>query len=124
MRFPPIKAGRCLLWITLHADDTTVARYAALRAVLKQCHLHPVDTTSAAEIVIVDEVAFRAFQDEVQAALGSGDMLHLVTTTGARLVVEVIGAPDVLADSPVNRPPGRRPVWLRNMHDQQETHDQ
>jgi hypothetical protein len=114
MRFPPIKPGRGLLWITLRSDETVTRRYAALRAVLRPCRLHPVDTTSAAEIVIVEEAAFRVRLDDVRAALGEGDMLHLITTAGERLMVEVIAAPDVLADSPLNRPAERRPAWLRD----------
>jgi hypothetical protein len=122
MRFPPIKPGRGLLWITLRPDETVAKRYTALRAVLKQCRLHPVDTTSAAEIVIVEEVAFRARLDEVLAALGEGDILHLVTTAGERLVVEVIAAPDVLAASPLSRPAGHRPVWLRGAASEDGNH--
>jgi hypothetical protein len=115
MRFPPMKADRGLLWITLHPDETVAARYAALRAVLKECRLHPVDMTAAAEIVIVEEAAFRAHLDAVRAALGADDMLHLVTTAaGERLVVEVIGGAEVTADTPLNRPTARRPVWLRD----------
>jgi hypothetical protein len=115
MRFPPMKTGRSLLWITLRPDEAVTTRYAALRVVLKECRLHPVDTTAAAEIVIVEEAAFRAHLDAVRAALGAGDMLHLVTTTaGERLVVEVIGGAEVTADTPLNRPAARRPVWLRD----------
>lgn len=114
MRFPPIKAGRCLLWVTLQPDKTVMARYAALHAVLKQCHLHPVDTTPAAEIVIVEEAALRAHLEEVQAALGEGDTLHLVTASGERLVIEVIAAPGGLADSPPKPSSERRPIWLKN----------
>jgi hypothetical protein len=115
MRFPPMKSDRGLLLITLQPDDTVAARYAALRAVLKECRLHPVDTTGAAEIVIVEEAALRERLDAVRAALGPGDMLHLVTaTSGERLVVEVIGGVDVAADTLLNRPTVRRPIWLRN----------
>ncbi len=115
MRFPPMKADRGLLWIALHPDETVAARYAALRAVLKECRLHPVDTTAAAEIVIVEEAALRERLEAVRAALGVGDILHLVTTApGERLVVEVIGGADVTADSPLRRPAVRRPVWLRD----------
>jgi hypothetical protein len=114
MRFPPIKPDRCLLWITLRSDETVTSRYAALRTVLKLCRLHPVDTTPTAEIVIVEEAAFRARLDHVRAVLGAGDMLHLVTTAGERLVVEVIEPPDVLDDAPWSRPPEKRPVWLRD----------
>ncbi len=103
MRFPPIKAGRALLWITLYPDETVSTRYAALRAVLKLCRLHPVDTTPTAEIVIVEEEAFRAHLDDVRAALGPEDRLHLVSTAGGRLVVDVIALADLV----------RRPVWLR-----------
>lgn len=115
MRFPPMKSDRGLLWITLYPDETVAARYAALRAVLKECHLHPVDTTAAAEIVIVEEAAFQERLDAVRAALGPGDVLHLVTAvTGERLVVEVIGGADVTADALLNRPAVRRPIWLRD----------
>jgi hypothetical protein len=114
MRFPPIKPGRGVLWITLRPDEAVTRRYTALRAVLKSCRLHPVDTTSAAEIVIVEEVAFRSRLGDVLAVLGEGDMLHLVTTAGERLVVDVIAAPDVAADAPLSRPAERRPVWLRD----------
>ncbi len=114
MQFPPMKADRCLLWITLHPDERVAARYAALRAVLKECRLHPVDTTAAAEIVIVEEAALRERLDAVRSALGAEDVLHLVTTlSGGRLVVEVIGGADVVDDSPLSRPAVRRPVWLR-----------
>jgi hypothetical protein len=114
VRFPPMKSDRGLLWITLHPDETVAARYAALRAVLKECRLHPVDTTAAAEIVIVEEAALRERLDAVRATLGSGDVLHLVTSApGERLVVEVIGGADVTADAPLSRPAVRRPIWLR-----------
>jgi hypothetical protein len=90
------------------------SRYAALHAVLKQCRLHPVDTTPAAEIVIVEETALRAHLEDVQATIGAGDTLHLVTASGERLVIEVIAAPGGLADSPPELVSWRRPVWLKN----------
>lgn len=113
MTFAPIKADRCLLWISLRPDETVHARYTALRAVLKQCRLHPLDTTADAELVIVEEAALREHLAEVQAALGEGDMLHKITKAGERLYVNVIAAPGVMADNLSNRPPGRKPVWLR-----------
>lgn len=113
LTFPPIKADRCLLWITLVPDETARERYAALRAVLKMCRLHPLDTTAASEIVIVEAAAFNARADEVRAALGPGDMLHQVTKVGDRLYVQVIAPADVMADPIPNRPPARRPPWLR-----------
>ncbi len=115
MSFPPIKPDRCLLWITLHVDDTVHDRYAALCAVLKGCRLHPLDTTGASELVIVAEAAFRAHIGEVRATLGAGDMLHLVAQVKGRLQVQVIAPPDVTADALPQRPPTRRPPWLREL---------
>jgi hypothetical protein len=113
MRFPPIKPGRCVLWMALRADETVQARYEALRAVLKQCHLHPLDSTPAAEAVIVEEAAFRAHLDEARAALGAGDLLHLISAAGDRLSVEVIGGADAASETPTQRAPERRPPWQR-----------
>ncbi len=113
MRFPPIKSDRALLWITLHADATVAERYTALHGVLKTCRLHPLDTTAASELVIVDEAAFREQLAAVRAALGEGDMLHLIARVGERLQVEVIAPPDVDADALPQRPDERRPPWLR-----------
>ena len=112
MTFPPIKADRCLLWITLRSDDTAAARYTALRAVLKSCRLHPLDTTASAELVIVEEAAFEANRAAVVAALGEGDMIHKITKTGDRLYVNVVAPPGVMADPIPNRPADRRPPWL------------
>lgn len=112
MRLPPIKPDRCLLWITLRADGTVQARYAALRAVLKTCRLHPLDTTAAAELVIVEEAALRVRLAEVRATLAEGDTLHLITHSGGRLVVEVIEPPDAGADRLVLRPADQIPPWL------------
>jgi hypothetical protein len=114
MTFPPIKADRCLLWISLRPDETVRKRYAALRAVLKACRLHPLDTTASAELVIVEEAAFDARRAEVLAALGEGDQLHKIGKADDRLVVHVIAPPDVLADDLPNRPPSRRPPWLQD----------
>lgn len=100
------------MWITLHPDDAARERYAALRAVLKNCRLHPVDTTGSSELVIVEEAALREHLGALRAALGAGDMLHLIACGGARLSVEVIAPPDVDADSLPERPPERRPPWL------------
>ena len=88
MRYPPIKPGRCLLWIALAPDSGATTRYATLRAVLKTCRLHPLDATAWAEVVIVEEEALRARLDDVRALLGAGDVLHLVTAVGERLSVE------------------------------------
>lgn len=104
MRFPPLKADRCLLWITLAPDDSAPARYAALRAVLKACRLHPLDVTPCAALVIVEEEALRAHLDEVRAVLGAGDALHLITVAGDRLSVEALRGADA---EPLPRPP-----WL------------
>ncbi len=112
MRYPPIKADRALLWLTLHPDEHVQERYAALRAVLKKCRLHPLDTTASAELVIVEEAAFRAHQEEARRALGAHDVLHLVTKQGERLVVETLEATDRPAPLP-QRPPAQRPPWLR-----------
>lgn len=112
VRFPPIKSGRALLWITLRADDQAAERYTALRAVLKSCRLHPLDTTGASELVIVEEAALRAQLGTVRAALGAGDMLHLIARHGERLAVEVIAPPDVDADNLPDRPSERRPPWF------------
>jgi hypothetical protein len=113
MTFAPLKADRCLLWISLREDTTVSERYAALRAALKPCRLHPLDTTAGAELVIVEEAAFDAQADAIRAALGPGDMLHKIAGAGGRLVVTVIALPDVLADRLPTRPPERRPAWLR-----------
>lgn len=113
MRFPPIKNDRALLWITLVADDTAAERATALRAVLKQCRLHPLDTTGSAELVIVDPALVREQIAAVCAALGDGDMLHLITRMGDRLSVEVIARPAVDEDELPARPAPRRPPWLR-----------
>ncbi len=102
MRFPPIKPGRCLLWIALTPDAGAGARYAALRAVLKTCRLHPLDATACAEVVIVEEASLRARLGDVQALLGAGDTLHLVTVSGERLSVEALHGPG--RDMPA-RPP-------------------
>lgn len=101
MRFPSIKPGRCLLWITLAPDPNTAARYTALRTVLKTCRLHPLDATAWAEVVIVEEEALRARLDDVRALLGTGDVLHLVTASGNRLSVESLRG----GDEPPARPP-------------------
>lgn len=105
MRFPPLKTGRCLLWITLAPDDDAPARYAALRAVLKACRLHPLDVTPWAALVIVEEAALRARLDDVCAALGANDSLHLITVTGERLNVETVR-------SPAAQHALARPFWL------------
>ena len=115
MTFPPIKADRCLLWISLRPDETVRERYTALRAVLKDCRLHPLDTTASAELVIVEEAAFDAHRAEVLTALGAGDVLHKISTVGDRLVVNVVAPPDVMADPLPNRPSSRRPPWLARL---------
>jgi hypothetical protein len=112
VRFPPIKSGRALVWITLHPDAGVSERYAALHGVLKSCHLHPLDTTGASELVIVEEAALREQLGAVRAVLGAGDMLHLIARQGERLSVEVIAPLDVEADSMPDRPAERRPPWL------------
>lgn len=112
MRFPPIKSGRALLWITLHPDEAASERYTALRAVLKNCRIHPLDTTGTSEVVIVEEEALREQVSAVRATLGAGDMLHLIARQGERLSVEVIAPPDVEADSVPDRPAERRPPWF------------
>lgn len=112
VRFPPIKADRALMWITLRADDSVSERYAALRGVLKACRLHPLDTTSASELVIVDPQAVREHSAALRDTLGAGDMLHLLARQGERWQVEVIAPPDVDADVLPNRPAERRPPWL------------
>lgn len=112
MTFPPLKPDRALLWITLVPDDSVRARYEALRAILKQCRLHVQDTTASAQLVIVEEAALRAHEDAIRAALGPGDMLHLITASGDRLRVSVIAPPGVMADRQPRRPPERRPPWL------------
>ena len=107
MRFPPIKADRALLWITLHADGAAADRYRALHEVLRACRLHPLDTTAASALVIVEEAAFRAHLDEVRAVLGSEDALHLIAAEGARLSVEAI-----THDDTDDQPASQRPPWL------------
>ncbi len=103
MTYPPIRPDRCLLWITLRPDATAKARYQALQAVLKQCRLHPMDTTACSQVVVVEEAALQAHLDAARATLGEGDMLHRVR----------IAPPEVMADSLVRRPPERLPPWLR-----------
>jgi hypothetical protein len=105
MSFPPIKPDRCLVWISLRADATVEARHAALRAVLKACRLHPLDTTASAELVIVEEAAFETRRADVLAALGAGDVLHKIGTAGGRLIVDVL--------APAGDSAARRPPWLR-----------
>ena len=114
MTFPPIKADRCLLWISLRPDETVQERYATLRAVLKNCRLHPMDTTASAELVIVEEAAFDAHRAEVLAALGENDVLHKIGKRGDRLVVDVIAPPEIMADDLARRPPSRRPPWRQD----------
>lgn len=109
--FPPIKADRCLLWITLQADDGATERFAALEAVLKSCRLHPLDMTACAELVIADEAAVRAQLYALRSALGPGDRLHLVSAQGDRLSVEVIAAPDAPLSTDWPRRDGPRPPW-------------
>ena len=111
MRYPPIKADRALLWITLHPDKGVGERYAALRALLKTCRLHPLDTTASAELVIVEEAAFRAQVEEIRRTLGEQDVLHLVTQRGGRLEVETIEATNHPTPVP-QRPRSQRPPWL------------
>jgi hypothetical protein len=113
MTFPPIRPNRCLLWITLHPDETVRARYEALRAVLNACRLHPLDTTPVSQVVIVEEAAIRPRMEDIRALLGPNDMLHMVTTVGERLRVTVIAPPGVMADDLARRPAERRPTWLR-----------
>ncbi|MBN1967569.1 MAG: hypothetical protein JW910_23135 [Anaerolineae bacterium] len=114
MSFPPLKPGRALLWITLAPDATVRDRYLALRAVLKQCRLHPQDTTASAQLVIVEEAAFREQQAAAQAALGPADRLHLVTAAGERLRVTVIAPPGAPSDPTARRPAAHRPPWLED----------
>lgn len=111
LTFPPIKADRCVLWITLHADEDARERFAALEAVLKTCRLHPLDMTASAELVIVDAAALRAQLDAVRAALGPGDRLHLISAQGDRLNVEVIAAPDEPLSPDFPAHDGPRPPW-------------
>lgn len=112
MTFAPIRSDRCLLWITLYPDETVKMRYEALRAELKKCRLHPLDTTPVSEIVIVEEAAFRVRLNNVRATLGPNDMLHMVIKTKDRLRVVVIASPEIMADDLARRPAERRPVWL------------
>ncbi len=111
MRYPPIKTDRALLWVMLHPDERAGERYAALHAVLKACRLHPLDTTASAELVIVEEVAFRAHIEKVRLVLGEQDVLHLVTLQGGRLTVETIEATGTLSAAS-QRPSAQRPPWL------------
>jgi hypothetical protein len=111
MTFPPIKPDRCLLWITLHPDDTARTRYAALLDALRPCRLHPLDTTASAELVIVEESALKEHLDTVRAALGENDMIHRISKTGDRLYVNVIARGVIMADSLSGRPAERRPPW-------------
>jgi hypothetical protein len=114
MHFPPIKPDRALLTITLRPDAAVQTRYEALRTLLKQCRLHPFDTTPVSEIVIVETAAFEARVADIQAALGEGDMLHLVAAgPGGRLRLSVLAGPDGTGDPLAHRPPPRQPPWLR-----------
>ncbi len=110
MLFPPLKADRALLWITLQSDAGAPERYAALRAILKACRLHPLDSTPTAALVIVDEAAFRQRLDAARAVLGPYDALHLVTQAGGRLSVLAIGA--VTASGSALQESASRPPWL------------
>ncbi len=106
-RFPPIKSGRALLWITLQQDSTAADRFHALQMVLRACHLHPLDTTPSSVLVIVEEAAFRAHLDAVRTTLGPNDALHLIGAEGGRLAVEAItrsGTDDL--------PTSLHPPWL------------
>ena len=110
MLFPPLKSDRALLWITLQADAGARARYAALHAILKECRLHPLDTTPDAALVIVEEAAFRQRVDAARAVLGPGDALHLVTQAGGRLSVLAVrpaATPESALEESAPRPP-----WL------------
>lgn len=114
MTFPPLKADRCLLWISLHPDDTVQARYENLRAALKPCRLHPLDTTASAELVIVEKAALEEHLATVRAALGPDDILHKITTIGDRLYVNVIASAAAQPDNLNKRPVDHRPPWLRD----------
>ena len=111
MRYPPLKADRALLWITLHPDEGVSERYAALHALLKTCRLHPLDTTACAELVIVEEAAFRSQMEAIRRTLGAQDVLHLIFQQGARLVVETVEAVERPVPPP-QRLPAQRPPWL------------
>jgi hypothetical protein len=82
-------------------DPGASERRAALHAVLKTCHLHPLDTTPGAEVVIVQAEAFRAQILPSNPRWGRGDLLHLVSAQGERLVIDVIAA----AKPPTISPP-------------------
>lgn len=112
MTFPPIKPDRCLLWITLHPDDNVATRYAALKAALKPCRLHPLDTTASAELVIVEAEALNTHMAAVRDALGPADMIHRITGSGGRLQVSVIAPAGVTVEAMPVRPPEQRPPWL------------
>ncbi len=113
IRFPPIKADRCLLWIALNPDGGVRERFAALEAILKTCRLHPLTMTPAAEVVIVEEAALRRQIEAVRAALGSGDRLLLIGAQGERLHVEQIAPPDEDAPPVYPIPVEQRPPWRR-----------
>lgn len=111
MGFAPIRADRCILILTLHADDAAAARYAALRDVLKQCRLHPLDTTPVSQLVIVEAAAFTAQLDAVRALLGPQDMIHMISIVKERLMTRLI-APAALQQESYPRDAARRPPWL------------
>lgn len=113
MNFPPIKPDRALLMIALEPDPQAVERWQQLQPILKQCRLHPLDTSPGAQIVIVEAEALRAQLSAVQAVLGPNDMLHLITAHAGRLSIQAITGPEAAADRLPDRPPARRPVWLR-----------
>ena len=112
MHFPPLKADRAMLTITLHPDEQAATRYAALVAVLKTCRLHPLDTTSCSEIVIVERDALHAKIDAVRDTLGPQDILHLTTAQAdGRLRIQAITGVDAAEDRPAHRPAERQPPW-------------
>ena len=92
LTFPPIKADRCVLWITLHADEDARERFAALEAVLKTATPAPARHDRQRGACDRDAAALPRL-DAVRAALGPGDRLHLISAQGDRLNVEVIAAP-------------------------------
>ena len=112
MIFPPIKPDRALLWLTLQYDEGADSRFSLIKNALKQCRLHPLDTTAGSAILIVGTEAFNAHRTTIHNLLGPGDLIHFITVNNGRLSVEVIAGSDANLDTIEKRPEIRRPEWM------------